>query len=290
MLSWKNATRTLTSTLNFPDMEAEWARYTLDFKFTARTSRESMTRRPTYYVRIPRCDGNGYGVGECALFRGLSADDVADYEERLADACRRPMESSGYSSIDCGLEAALIDAGYVPRIETPFSRGLAGIAVNGLIWMGTRREMYARIDDKLAAGFRVLKIKIGGIDFEDELAMLGYVRDRYKVGDLELRLDANGSFTAANALERLKRISDYDIHSIEQPVMAGQTELMAELCRCSPVDIALDEELIGSPVEADFHRILDVLAPKYIILKPTLCGGFAAADRWIAEASRRGID
>lgn len=268
-------------------MKTQWAAYTLDFKFLARTSRQSMTHKDTYIVRVPRADGQGFGYGEAALFRGLSADDKPDYESVLAEACRGAKVA--YSSIIFGFESALIDAGHVEVPTTPFLRGEEGIPINGLIWMGDKEEMRRRIDAKLDDGFRVLKLKIGGIDFESELSLLSYIRKRYDPATLELRLDANGSMSATNALEKLKQLSQFAIHSIEQPIKAGQIEAMASICAQSPIDIALDEELIGTPTRESASSMLDVIRPQYIILKPALCGGLSGADLWADLAEERKI-
>ncbi len=268
-------------------MNAEWTPYRLGFKFLARTSRQAMTHKDTYLIRIPRPDGRGYGYGEAALFRGLGADDRPDYEERLSAACRG--EKPSYSSIIFGLESAMIDAGYSEVPSTPFLRGEAGIPINGLIWMGAREEMRRRIDAKLDAGFRVLKLKIGGIDFESEVELLRYIRSRYTPRVLELRLDANGSMSPDNAIEKLNRLAEFSVHSIEQPIRAGQTEAMAALCRTSPIAVALDEELIGIPDADSAARLLDTIRPQYIILKPALCGGLSGADLWADLAEERSI-
>lgn len=290
MRSLRSETLILTSSLNSPDkMTAEWASYRLDFKFEARTSRESMRHKDTYFVRIPRQDGSGYGYGECALFKGLSSDDCPDYEMQLSAACANPAEPSSYSSIRFGIETALINAGYSTLPSSPFMRGEEGIPINGLVWMGDKELMRKRIDEKLADGFDVIKLKIGGIDFESELQLLAYIRSRYSSNTLQLRLDANGSFTPENAMAKLERLSSYDIHSIEQPIKARQAEDMHRLCRLSPIPIALDEELIGTPTDAKISLILDYIKPQYIILKPALCGGLSGATLWANKAERRNI-
>ncbi len=266
-------------------MKAEWAKYRLEFKFEARTSRGSMFAKDTYFVRLTDEATGRSGVGECALFRGLSADDFQDYEQRLCRACANPEAHITESSIRFGFETAFADmTGRGP--DTPFLRGEEGIPINGLIWMGDRRLMRQRIDEKLAAGFKVLKLKIGGIDFESELELLRYIRTVYRPADLELRLDANGSFSPADALDKLCRLSEFSIHSIEQPLRAGLRADTAWLCRHSPIDIALDEELIGAD---DPEAILDEIKPHYIILKPALCGGLSGASRWVGLAEERGI-
>ncbi len=274
---------------------ASYCAYTLRFGFTAITSRETMNVKPTYFLRL-RDDAMSEveGLGECALFRGLSADDTPDYEHRLSDFCRRinrgqDADPQGSSSIAFGYESALADLrsggrrqpfGAMPK--TPEE----GIRINGLVWMGSIEQMRSRAAEKIAQGFRCLKFKIGGQRFDDELELLRRLRKEWRESELEIRLDANGAFTPDNALDRLESLARFGIHSIEQPIRAGQWDTMAEICRRSPIAIALDEELIG----CEHHdEMLDAVSPQYIILKPTLCGGFMGADRWIEAAEKRGI-
>lgn len=267
---------------------SEWARYRLDFNFEARTSRQVMTVKDTYFVRLRRADG-AMAVGECALFRGLSADDRADYEVRLSEACQNPLSAlkSDYSSIRFGFEGAF--AALDAATSDGWLEGKEGIPINGLIWMADKETMRSRIEQKLAEGFRVLKLKIGGIDFDDEVELLRAVRSRFSPSDLEIRLDANGSFTPENALQRLDVLAPLHIHSLEQPVRAGQIEEMARICARSPIAIALDEELIGCRGYAESHALIEAIKPQYIILKPSLCGGFAGADAYIDIATRLGM-
>lgn len=279
-------------------LKAEWARYTLRFRFTAITSRESMREKLTYFVRVydTACPER-VGVGECALFRGLSADDTPDYEAVLNRACRDITSfpesvAERYSSIKFGLETAIADltnGGQMRPFPGCWADGGSEITINGLVWMGTRDEMHRRIEEKLSAGFRCVKLKIGGIDFDREIGLLAGIRERFTPGKLELRLDANGAFTPENALSRLEALAAFGIHSIEQPIKPHQWEAMNRICRESPIDIALDEELIGVCGTAEMARMLDSIAPRYIIMKPALCGGFSGADRWIELAEERGI-
>lgn len=270
-------------------IKASWCRYTLRFRFEARTSRDSMRLKDTWFVRLTDMESMRTGIGECALFRGLSAEDSPLYEARLAEVCRNfdpaalPRESSLRFGFETALESLRGDA------CDDFTAGRESIPINGLIWMGDKEEMRRRIDEKLDAGFHVLKLKIGGIDFDQETDLLRYIRSRYAPGTLELRLDANGSFSPDNALERLHTLSQFSIHSIEQPVRAGQHEAMARICRLSPIPIALDEELIGTRDPKEMSDMLDIIRPSYIILKPALCGGLSGASQWIGEARRRGI-
>lgn len=275
-------------------LRAEWCKYRLDFKFLAKTSRESMLYKDTYFVRLyDESSPEICGIGECGLFRGLSADDVAGYEDILSSVCRNPQgQLPPMSSIVMGFETAardLADGGRRVIYASDWLDSSRGIEINGLIWMGDKQLMLERVREKIEAGFTVLKLKIGGIDFDEELDILAHIRRQFNPSDLTIRLDANGSFSVGNALDRLDRLSHYAIHSIEQPIKAGLVDDMARICRRSPIDIALDEELIGVTSDDCKSMLLNEIRPRYIILKPTLCGGFAEADRWIAAADSFGI-
>lgn len=274
-------------------LKAEYARYRLNFKEPARTSRQTMTDKLTYFIRITDDEKPGiYGIGECALFEGLSCDDRADYEEVLQATCRDinfldAEEMRKWPSIVFGVETALMDlrnGGRRQPFPSPWSEGLSDITINGLVWMGNINEMRRRIDEKLDAGFRCLKFKIGGEDFVQEKELLESVRKRYSPDTLEIRLDANGAFTPENALERLSALAPLHIHSIEQPLKAGQWNAMAFISKESPIPIALDEELIGINDAESKFKMLSAIRPRYIIIKPSLCGGFSGASEWISIA------
>jgi hypothetical protein len=201
------------------------------------------------------------------------------------------MESlRDYPSMLFGLETAFrhMEAGGLRLWETPFSRGEAGIAINGLIWMGGYKDMLRQVEGKLEAGFRCLKLKIGAIDFDSELALLGHIRRHFAAGEVEIRLDANGAFSPSEAMDRLSRLAEYDIHSVEQPVRSGQWDVMARLSALSPVPVALDEELIGCNRREDKRRLIGHIRPRYIVLKPSLHGGISGCLEWIEEATRQG--
>lgn len=278
-------------------LKATYAPIVLRFNFTAITSRQSMTVKESYVIKITDTVTGQSGVGECALFKGLGADDVPQYEYILDRACRQvnslDVENIRESSIKFGFETAFRDLKNGGEFEIfpsdDWRAGKTGIPINGLIWMGDNTTMLSRINRKLEEGYRCIKIKIGGIDFSKELDLLSYIRSCYGPDKLELRLDANGSMNRGNVMKRLDSLSRYDIHSIEQPVMAGQWQLMRDVTRISPIDIALDEELIGN---MDYDRrcyLLDATMPAYIILKPSLHGGFATCDGWIKDAADRDI-
>ncbi|MDE7144637.1 MAG: o-succinylbenzoate synthase [Duncaniella sp.] len=279
-------------------MKGAFAKYTLDFRFTAITSRDRMNRKETFYIKVfDAAAPEVFGIGECALFRGLSCDDRPDYEQKLEAVCsdidRYAADYSllaDYPSIRTGLETAIHDLRNGGRrivFPSTWTSGRDSIVINGLVWMGDRELMAERIHAKIKDGFHCVKLKIGGINFNDEIDLLRLIRNICP--DIQLRVDANGAFTPDNALERLNRLAEYKIHSIEQPIRQGQWEAMAELCRQTPIPIGLDEELIGLNSPAVKAEMLDTIRPQYIILKPTLCGGFSGSDEWIRLASERNI-
>lgn len=274
-------------------MKAKFVKYQLEFKEIARTSREEMMSKQTYFLLLD--DGKGRtAVGECAVFKGLSCDDRVGYEEKLTQVCKAiergdEIYLAEWPSIRFGVESAMrqLECGGI-LFPSEWTEGRAGIRINGLVWMGSASQMLRRVSEKLKDGFGCLKLKIGGIKFDDELAILQAIRERYSSDRLEIRLDANGSFSAKEAMDKLHLLSRFDIHSIEQPIKAGQWEAMSELCNESPIPIALDEELIGVNKCDDKYKMLNKIKPRYIILKPSLCGGFTGSDEWIAAANACG--
>ena len=272
----------------------------LHFKQPAGTSRGVYNTRKVWYIEISSMENPSIkGIGECAPLPNLSCDDVPQYEEVLQQACSRvaregniPTESlRNYPSILFGLETALrhYETGSLALWDTPFSRGEAGIPINGLIWMGNFEEMYRQIEAKMEAGYRCIKLKIGAIDFDAELTLLKHIRSRFSVKDIELRVDANGAFSPAEAMHKLDALSKLDLHSIEQPIRAGQWEEMARLTARTPLPIALDEELIGHNIPEIKKELLSAIRPQYIILKPSLHGGICGSNEWIAEAEKQNI-
>lgn len=278
-------------------LRANWRSYTLHFTFEARTSRGSMWHKRTYFVEVwDDAAPEVRGRGECALFEGLSADDKPDYEQRLDNVCRHIASfdpaCEPYSSIAFGLECAMADLEHGGKgicFPSPWTEGKGHVLINGLVWMGDKQTMLGRIKEKMRLGFRCLKLKIGGISFGDELDLLAYVRSHIGPEELEIRLDANGAFDPTYALERLDALAKYGIHSIEQPIRAGNHEQMARICAESPIPIALDEELIGVRGFSEKKALLAEIRPAYAILKPSLCGGIGHADEWIDAARELGI-
>lgn len=275
-------------------LKAKWERYRLQFVRESRTSREVLHFKDTWFIKVTDRSRPGiFGIGEAAMFRGLSADDTPEFEQLLYKCCKSindiDINTIPSSAIRMGFETAISDINN-GGIHQPFYVGMIPpTRINGLIWMGSKEFMLNEIQCKLALGFHCLKLKIGGIDFENEVDLLRYIRRHFSPEILEIRLDANGAFNEGNAMSRLETLSQFVIHSIEQPVRAGQRELMSSLCRNSPIPIALDEELIGIFNRKEKSELLDDIQPQYIILKPTLCGGFRQGDEWIELAEERGI-
>lgn len=271
----------------------------LHFKQPAGTSRGIYTTRQVWYVLATDEKNGQYGVGECAPLPQLSCDDLPDYEKILSDFCLKTAQNGQldyealrpYPSMLFGLETALrhLQKGTLQLWDMPFAQGKQGIPINGLIWMGSFDEMYQRIQEKMKAGFRCIKVKIGAIDFDKELELLRFIRQHFSPEEIELRVDANGAFTPETAPQRLEQLSQFHLHSIEQPIRAGQWKEMAKLCASTPLPIALDEELIGINTTEEKIELLETIHPQYIILKPSLHGGLHGSEEWIRLAAERKI-
>ncbi|MCR5183242.1 MAG: o-succinylbenzoate synthase [Opitutales bacterium] len=269
---------------------------TLHFKQPAGTSRGIYTERRVWYLEI-RDEAGNIGVGECAPLPGLSCDYdfiVGHDNEYLLKLIRQANFIGGnllsFPSLRFALETAVrhLQSGGNATLgfDTDFSRGNAGIVTNGLIWMGDFETMKKRIREKIDAGFHCLKLKIGALDFERELELIRDIRREFAAGTLTLRVDANGAFAPQDALQKLERLAKYDLHSIEQPIRAGQYEAMAELCAKSPVPVALDEELIGINMPVKKRRLVEALKPQFLVLKPSLHGGMAGCEQWAQFAQK----
>jgi len=279
-------------------MKAIYQKYILKFKQASGTSRGVLKTKETYFLKL--VSENKTGFGECGLFRGLSVDDRPNYEEKLIWLCKNIntnindllIELIEFPSIQFGLEQAILSLKSNNPFElfpSKFTKSEEAININGLIWMGSEAFMKQQIEEKLKAGFSTIKMKIGAIDFDAELALLKSIRNNFSSKEIELRVDANGAFKPNEALEKLKRLSDFDIHSIEQPIKQGQISEMADLCLKTPLPIALDEELIGVLDVTKKQELLHIINPQYIILKPSLVGGFKGSEEWINLAKKQQI-
>ena len=279
-------------------IKASYKQHILNFKQASGTSRGVLKTKETWFIILN--SENKKGIGECGLFRGLSIDDRPDYQDKLKWACQNIHlglkvlldELIEYPSIQFGLEMAfksLESKNSFELFSSKFTQGTDSIPINGLIWMGTEAFMKQQIKEKIEAGFSCIKIKIGAIDFQTEINLLKSIRKKFTSKDIELRVDANGAFSPSEALEKLKILSEFDLHSIEQPIKQGQIEAMANLCSKTPLPIALDEELIGVFSVTKKQELLQTINPQFIILKPSLVGGFKGTNEWIEIAEKQRI-
>ncbi|CAA0168326.1 o-succinylbenzoate synthase [Tenacibaculum maritimum] len=277
---------------------ATYHKYLLNFKRPSGTSRGILNTKETWFLVIHQ--HGKQGIGECGLFRGLSIDDRPDYEEKLRWTCKHIHKGVAFllealyefPSIQFGVEQAFLSLKGQHQFDlfpSRFTAGKEGIPINGLIWMGDKSFMQAQIKEKLKSGFRTLKMKIGAIDFATELTLLKSIRKEFSSKEITLRVDANGAFKPLEALEKLKRLSALDLHSIEQPIAQGQWQEMAMLCEKTPLPIALDEELIGVFSYEKKQQCIATIQPQYIILKPSLVGGFKGTKEWISVADNHRI-
>jgi O-succinylbenzoate synthase len=276
-------------------LKARFKKYQLHFKFNAQTSRGGMQVKNGYYLFIT--DGHASGIGECSFIEGLSIDNLDDYGNTLQLVCNH-IESgsllpdlSSYPSIKFGFEMAMLDLkahGSKILFPSAFTNGTKQISINGLIWMGTKEFMQQQIHQKLEEGYKCLKLKIGALNFDDEITLLDFIRQKFPADIIELRVDANGAFTDKDVFKKLEALSKFQIHSIEQPVKQRQLELMKKVCANSPIPVALDEELIDLK-GVEKRELLSFISPKYLILKPSLLGGFEVCNEWIQLATEHKI-
>ena len=279
-------------------MKATYKRHVLQFKRPSGTSRGILKEKETWFIVLE--NETKQGIGECGLLKGLSIDDRPDYEAKLAWVCDNIHLGKDalykaltlFPSIQMGVEMAFMSLEQSDSFSlypSAFSKGVASIPINGLIWMGDQQFMLDQVEEKLAQGFSCIKMKVGAIDFSDEVEILRAIRKRYSADQMVLRVDANGAF-GQDALEKLHVLADLDLHSIEQPIPQGNWKQMKALCQATPLPIALDEELIGVFTTENKIALLDSIQPQYIILKPSFIGGFKGAEEWTSLAAERGID
>jgi len=280
-------------------MKVTYKKYILNFKSPSGTSRGIMSEKETWFIILE--DQGKLGIGECALLRGLSIDDRPDYEEKLQWVCQNIHLGQeqlwdaliAFPSIQFGIEMAFLSLQSKTPFElfpSAFTRGNKDIRINGLVWMGNEAFMKTQIEEKLNQRFTCIKLKIGAIDFEKELELLRYIRQHFDANTIEIRVDANGAFNSQEALEKLNQLAVFELHSIEQPIPKNNCDFMADLCKKTPIPIALDEELIGVFEASEKAALLKKIQPQYIILKPSLVGGYKGTLEWISIANSLNID
>ena len=289
----------------------KFAKHVLKFNFDAGTSRGVLKTKDAWILKVYQTnDSKIFGLGEVSVIERLSFDYSVDFESELDELkkelaqCELPDTEEGIyklvrnvvpefrPAIRFGLETALLDLLHGGKFEifnNDFYHQGKGIPINGLIWMGEKQFMKEQIDEKLKQGFTCIKLKIGAIDFDAECELLEYIRSQYPSDRLTLRVDANGAFITQEVLKKMERLEAFDLHSIEQPIMPKQPEAMGLVCEKSKVPIALDEELIGVFGKREKLEIIHDIKPDYIILKPSLVGGFASTSEWISIAESQNI-
>ncbi len=279
-------------------MKANYHKYILNFKKPSGTSRGVLTQKETWFIVI---DNKGKkGIGECGLLRGLSCDDRPDYEEKLRWTCDNIHLGKdqlweklvAFPSIQFGVEMAfqsLESENPFLLFPSKFTSGEKAITINGLVWMGDEAYMKQQIEEKIAQGFHCIKLKVGAIDFNKELDLLRFIRTNFDEKTIEIRVDANGAFNSNQALVKLNQLAGFKLHSIEQPIQKNNTDMMAVLCKSTPIPICLDEELIGVFSKEEKHLLLEKIKPQYIILKPSFVGGFRGTLEWITIAEKLNI-
>ena len=280
-------------------MKASFFRHTLNFIMPGKTSRNVLSKKDSWFLVLK--NGKSYGIGECSIIPGLSLDNIHEIELKLKQVCNdiSKGEQINYKSynqfpaIKFAIETAHKDIEGLDKpfhlFNSDFSNNQKGIPINGLIWMGEIAFMKKQIISKLDNGFNCLKLKVGSLEFESEINLLKNLRKEFSKKELEIRLDANGAFSKDTVLEKLKGLSDFSIHSIEQPIKPKQYDEMAKICELSPIPIALDEELIGVNLSSEREKLLDTINPHFLILKPSLLGGFKDSNEWINFAKKRNI-
>lgn len=277
-----------TALLHVPlPLTLQWERRVLHFRRPAATSRGALTERVTYIItaRTP----TGSGCGECCTMPGLLPEPTEAELQHWCTAVERQGGLRGVrapSPIQFGLECALLAAlrPGQPRWDTPFARGEVGLPIHHLIWMADVDSMLAAMQRGIAAGFTCLKLKVGALPFAQELKLLQQAHAAFP--QAEIRVDANGAFTPQDAPHKLEALAAAGVSSIEQPIRPGQWQALAELCRHTPLPIALDEELIACSEPA---RLLDTVRPQCLVIKPSLHGGLLAAEFRAQLAEQRGI-
>lgn len=277
-------------------MTASYSKRLLHFKQPIKTSRGEMESKWSYYILLK--SGKKFGIGECSLIYGLSPDSITDYEKVLQKLVyslsnESPLPSlTKYPSIQAGLEMAIrsMESKSVKSISSlAFTDGYRDIDINGLVWMGSREYMQSQIDELLKSNYKCIKMKIGAIDFDAELSLLSYIRERYDGKEVTIRVDANGAFDGAEVLYKLESLAEYDLHSIEQPITIGDLNGLARLSEMSPIPIALDEDLFLTAKRTEKWDFLNLTKPHYLVLKPSLIGGFSETEEWIEAACSLGI-
>lgn len=272
---------------------------TFVFKKTLKTSNGILIKKPSYFIVLKeQTNPDKYAIGECSILPFFDLHPIETIEKQLAYLSANvntltPDDFIDYPTVRFAFEMALKDfntdrSGFL--FPSEFTKGNAGIPINGLVWMGDENTMKTQINSLISKGFSCIKLKIGTLDFYSEINLIRSIRKKYSKDVVQIRVDANGAFPEQNIITKLRMLADLGVHSIEQPVKAGSNKTLKELCELTPIPIALDESLIGIHTKEEKEQLLSYIKPQYIVLKPTLLGGFKASEEWIDLAKRNGVD
>ena len=261
-------------------MHVKLSEVSLELRQPVMTSRGAITKRDGILVRVS--DGGISGWGEAMPLPGWPGADLSATRRALEtwaadpDPAALPSERFAHGAVELALldwEAqrtgqtqaeVLADGGPVAK----------SVALNALV-----RDA-ADAAASSANGYGTVKLKVGASDIEDDMAAVAAVREA--IGEApQLRLDANGAWTADQAVAALARLAQFDIEYVEEPVSG--IEALAQVAEHSSVPVAVDDSL-GSP-EAQIPAAISA-----IVVKPMALGGprtaYTAARRWIDQGHK----
>lgn len=214
---------------------------------------------------------------------GLEPGDLDHAHQRMNTAMMN--NTAAKSAIDMALHDL---AGQLAGL--PVSRLLGGgprgpIETSKAVSIGTTEAMITQAREYVMAGFKTLKLKTG-LDEPAELAAIAAIRQA--VGpDINLKLDANQSWSLHQATRFLAAVERHGIQMVEQPLPAWDFAGHAELRRRTPIPVMLDEGVHGS---RDAQRAIETGAADMVNIKLIKTGGLAPARNLTAICEAAGID
>lgn len=270
------------------------------------TAEGPITERAGILIALEDEDGR-IGLGDAAPLPGFGLETLGSSAAALRGAARRlaglPAEAylEGAANLPflapvaatpaarCAIDLALHDL--AGRTENRRIAALLGgaaaieaVPAGVVVPPATPAHMAERTRAALEAGAGTLKLKVGGGPLTEDLARLRAVRE--EAGDqVPIRLDANQAWSEEEARTAIAALRVYRIEFVEQPVPASNLPAMARLRR-EGVPIAADESV--SDLRAA-RRVLDAGAADFLVIKPMVLGGLAAAREVATLAADRGI-
>jgi o-succinylbenzoate synthase len=246
-----------------------------------------------------------WGVGEALPLPELGTETLVEADEALRALVRRFAGASlelaelaheieraapGAPAARCALDVAAHDLA-ARLMQRPVAALLAAaprcaVEVNALLPAADLAGTLEAARAALAQGYRTLKLKVGAGDADTDRRRIAALRDDCG-GALRLRLDANGAWSASDALRALDALAPLDIELVEQPVAARDLDGLAWLHARSPIPLAADEALAS---EAGRERLCSGELGSVAVLKPMVLGGLGPAVRLARAAAARGIE